>query len=259
MIQQSFQLGMFVREVRPDDFEATLLFVHGLGESGLCFEHLLTRPELAHFRLLVPDMPGYGRSPWAVGEALSLENQADHLAAWIKEIDAGPVTVVGHSLGGVVGLLMAERHVDLVERLVDVDGNKSLGDCVFSSQAADYDLHSFVADGFDTLREAIYEKGIHDGAQRGYYASLRLSDPAAYHLNSLELVKMSRPEDMARRLANLPQKSVYIAGVPAGACPRTHELLVEAGVEKVDISPSGHWPFIDQVDEFLAKMAAWLG
>lgn len=42
----------------------TVFWIHGLGESGLCFERVLARPELHGFRHLVPDLPGYGRRPW---------------------------------------------------------------------------------------------------------------------------------------------------------------------------------------------------
>jgi pimeloyl-ACP methyl ester carboxylesterase len=58
-----FEHGMVVRDFGAGD-HGTPLWIHGLGESGLCFERVLARPELEAFRHLVPDLPGYGRSPW---------------------------------------------------------------------------------------------------------------------------------------------------------------------------------------------------
>ena len=42
----------------------TVLWIHGLGESGLCFERLLARPDLADWQHVVADLPGYGRTAW---------------------------------------------------------------------------------------------------------------------------------------------------------------------------------------------------
>lgn len=246
-----FENGMFVREVCPENPDHTLLFIHGLGESGLCFEHLLSAPELERCRLLVPDLPGYGRSPWLADGPLALVEHADWLADWLAQKGPAPTVIIGHSMGGVVALLLAERHPDGVQMVVDVDGNKSPDDCVFSSQAAHWDLATFSAAGFDEMRDRIHDQGQEDTAQRGYYVSLRLADPRAYHRNSLELLEMSTGLDMAERLAALAMPKVYLAGVPAGVSEASRELLKSAQVKVLDISPSGHWPFIDRPGDFL--------
>jgi pimeloyl-ACP methyl ester carboxylesterase len=245
---------MFYREANSEAAGPPLLFIHGLGESGLCFEHLLSAPQLKGHRLLIPDLPGYGRSPWPEGLPLGLVDQADHLAGWLRGRQAVPAVIIGHSMGGVVALLLAERHPDVVSGVIDIDGNKSPGDCVFSSQAGQYDLDTFAAAGFDQMRARIHDKGYEDTAQRGYYVSLRLADPRTYHRNSLELVEMSGRRDMAQRLAALAVPAVYIAGVPDGASVETHELLAQAQVPVVAIEPSGHWPFIDQTAHFLVAL-----
>lgn len=258
MINHRHEEGMFIRECAPNSPAGTLLFIHGLGESGLCFEHLLERTELSSYRLLVPDMPGYGRSPWVRGAALSLEEQADYLARWLAAVKVEPVMVLGHSMGAVVALLLAERHPHLVSAIIDVDGNKSPADCVFSSQATSYGLQAFIAHGFDDMRSKIFNRGIEDSAQRGYYASLRLSDPRAYYRNSMDLMKISETETMARRLAELGVPAIYIAGVPGGVSQHSRTLLQAVSVEMCDIAPSGHWPFFDQTEDFIASVAEFL-
>jgi pimeloyl-ACP methyl ester carboxylesterase len=248
--RQTVEMGMFVRETVGPAFEPPLLFIHGLGESGLCFECLFQMWGKSLHHMLVPDLPGYGRSAWSREEALGLTDHADLLAAWLRERRLPPVVAVGHSMGGVVALLLAERHPELLAGVVDVDGNKSPGDCVFSSQAARWGYQEFCHEGFGELQEAIHDKGATDRAQRGYYVSMRLADPRAYFRNSLELVRMSETRDMAIRLSQLPLPRLYIAGVPGGCCDETHQLLADAEVPKVDVRQSGHWPFIDNPQEF---------
>ncbi len=252
--------GMYVRERGPGGDltdHGTLLFLHGLGESGLCFEKLLKHSGLACRQLLIPDLPGYGRSPWTAAP-LTMVAQADHLADWLRETGRGRVVVVGHSLGGVLGLLLCERHPDLAAALIDVDGNKCLDDCVFSSQAMAYDLAGFMASGHERLCEIVHRLGRSDLSHRGYYVSLRLCDPCLYPLHSRELVEMSEREDLAHRLANLPVPHLYIAGVPDGAAPRSRELLDLAGVNWIAVQPAGHWPFLDRPDAFVTAVIRFL-
>ncbi len=117
----------------------------------------------------------------------------------------------------------------------------------------------FVAGGFWKMRELIYVQGADLLAHRGYYASLRLCDPRLFHRNSRELVEISAAEGMARRLAALPVPTWYIAGTPDGVCPRSHDLLKQAGIDPMVFDPSGHWPFIDQEKRFAEVLAGILG
>jgi 3-oxoadipate enol-lactonase len=87
-----------------------LLLVHGFGGAAWNFSELA--PLLPGRRLIIPDLPGHGAS--SPLPAPTLTGFADVLA----ELLDGPVDVLGHSLGGVVALRLAERHPALVRRLV---------------------------------------------------------------------------------------------------------------------------------------------
>ena len=87
-----------------------LLLVHGYGGAAWNFTEL--QPHLQGRRLIVPDLPGHGGS--SPLPATTLRGFADALVPLLD----GPVDVLGHSLGGVVALRLAERHPELVRRLV---------------------------------------------------------------------------------------------------------------------------------------------
>lgn len=246
---------MFVRASGPESAGPALVFVHGLGESGLCFEAIVGYEGLSSFRCLIPDLPGYGRSKWP-SSPLSLQGCAELLLRWLETRGEREAIVVGHSMGGVIALLMAERAPSLVSRLINVDGNMCLHDCAYSGRAARQPLEEYLQPfgGFSKLSDEIYRGGVDDDALRGYYVALRLADPRTYHAHSLELVDLSRDERLAVRFAALPQPKVYLAGVPNGASARSLELLDEVGVGWRGIEPSGHWPFIDQPKVFAAEV-----
>jgi pimeloyl-ACP methyl ester carboxylesterase len=88
-----------------------LLLIHGYGGAAWNFEPMA--PLLTGRRLIVPDLPGHGGSS-PLPAVRTLSAFADVLASLLEE----PVDVFGHSLGGVVGLRLAERHPQLVRRLV---------------------------------------------------------------------------------------------------------------------------------------------
>ena len=88
----------------------SLLLVHGFGGAAWNFSELA--PLLPGKRLIIPDLPGHGAS--SPLPAPTLTGFADVLAEILEE----PVDVLGHSLGGVVALRLAERHPLLVRSLV---------------------------------------------------------------------------------------------------------------------------------------------
>ncbi len=89
-----------------------LVLVHGLG--GAAANWLALAPLLlAGRRLVVPDLPGHGASE-PLPAAPNLDAYADRIALLLEE----PAAVVGHSLGGAIGLRLAIRRPELVSALV---------------------------------------------------------------------------------------------------------------------------------------------
>ncbi|USX49367.1 alpha/beta fold hydrolase [Lentzea sp. HUAS12] len=76
-----------------------LVLLHGLGATGEVWRDVVGDWEGSW---LVPDLPGHGRS--AAIDRYSFGSLAAEVA---KVVPPEPVTVVGHSLGGVVGLALA--------------------------------------------------------------------------------------------------------------------------------------------------------
>lgn len=95
-----------------------ILFLHGLGGQAGNF-HLLT-PHLAGFRCIIPDRPGSGWSDPAAPGQSGIDGHATTAAAIIEALDIAPALVVGHSLGGAIGLRLVHDRPDLVAGLVGV-------------------------------------------------------------------------------------------------------------------------------------------
>ena len=57
----SYQMKLSYLEANPEKKE-TILFIHGNSASKEFFERLMSRPELAQYRLVAVDLPGHGKS-----------------------------------------------------------------------------------------------------------------------------------------------------------------------------------------------------
>ena len=93
-----------------------LVLVHGLG--GTIENWRALAPPLAtRHRVLVPDLPGHGRSS-LLPEARSLDALADAVLAVADAEEIRPAVWIGHSLGGGVALRAAALRSDVVRGLV---------------------------------------------------------------------------------------------------------------------------------------------
>jgi pimeloyl-ACP methyl ester carboxylesterase len=100
----------------PDHGETTAVYVHGLGGSATNWTDLAGQlsgmtPGLAL------DLPGFGRSEPPRDFDYSIPAHADAVARFIRGLGAGPVHLLGNSMGGAISMYVAADHPDLVRTL----------------------------------------------------------------------------------------------------------------------------------------------
>src|ERR1700676_5759344 len=94
-----------------------VVFLHGGGDSG---EHSFARQLdvfSEHHHIVAPDQVGQGRTPDVPGP-LTYTGMMDDTAALLQHLNLNHVDVVGFSDGGIIALMLAVRHPELVRRLV---------------------------------------------------------------------------------------------------------------------------------------------
>jgi pimeloyl-ACP methyl ester carboxylesterase len=95
----------------------TLVLLHGGGDSG---EHSFER-QLDFFakqhRIVAPDQVGQGRTPDVPGP-LSYTAMMEDTVALLHLLKLKQADIVGFSDGGILGLMLAIRHPELVRRLI---------------------------------------------------------------------------------------------------------------------------------------------
>jgi pimeloyl-ACP methyl ester carboxylesterase len=138
---------------RGGDGEPVLLLLHGMGGSAALWTGLTDLLD-QHWpgSWIAPDLPGHGRSPLLPEYAY--ESIAGSVAQTVvEEIGPGrPIAVLGHSLGGAVGLALAAGDFDLA-----VTGVAGVGIKVRWSEqdlAGARELSTRIAPGCPTREEA---------------------------------------------------------------------------------------------------------
>jgi pimeloyl-ACP methyl ester carboxylesterase len=83
---------------------------------------------LDRFRCHLVNAPGSGRStPPATQDGYDLERIVGFLESWRRAVGLGPVTLMGHSWGGLVAAAWAALHPDGTRRLIVIDGYAGSG------------------------------------------------------------------------------------------------------------------------------------
>lgn len=116
------QLAARVSEGSPS--QPVLLLLHGFPQSHLMWRKMVGHLT-AHFRLVVPDLPGYGDSSKPPAEAgvsaSSKREMARHLVHAMRALGHERFHVAGHDRGGRVAHRLALDHPTCVRRLMVLD------------------------------------------------------------------------------------------------------------------------------------------
>ena len=102
-----------------DDAAPPLVCVHGFTEQAHVFDALAQSAASTH-RVLALDLRGHGGSAWAA-DGYSNEFYTRDFDAFLEALGLDRVTLVGQSLGGIVGMRYGGEHPERFSRVVLVD------------------------------------------------------------------------------------------------------------------------------------------
>jgi aminoacrylate hydrolase len=112
--------GLYYELHGPED-GPPLILSSGLGGSASYWAPNL--PALAeHFRVLIYDHRGTGRSDRALPEVVAVDDFADDILALMDALGINRAHMVGHAAGGVAGMALALKAPERLDKLVVVNG-----------------------------------------------------------------------------------------------------------------------------------------
>jgi pimeloyl-ACP methyl ester carboxylesterase len=261
---------VFCYDAGPREAPGVLL-VHGLGDEADTWRRIIA-PLSGRYRVIAPDLPGFGRSPAPAHRRLSPPYLGAILRELLSQLGMRGATIVGSSLGAALAQVVALSDPSFVSRLVLVDGgllamgrlSKALLmmlvpgvgerryrsfagniDAAYASLQPYYaDLGSLPEEERQFLRERVGERVSSKSQMRAYFSSLR----------SYTLWMQTRGRGARRRASRLGIPTTYVWGEKDQIIPleAAKAALASHGGSKLIVIPgAGHLPHQETPGQFL--------
>lgn len=246
-----------------------VVLLHGLFGQGKNWTGVAKQIAQRH-RVLLVDLPHHGRSPWP--EHFDFAQTAAEVVATLPGDE--PVTVVGHSLGGKVAMMLALLHPDRVERLVVADISP-----VDYAASREFPGYFAAMRALDLARvvhrsdaERMLEPAVPDATVRAFLLQNLRRDPAAVHgwswqvdLDGLDRgldVISSWPAEALADVSPYDGPVLWLAGARSDYVRPEHDAAMDRWFprnRKVTIKDAGHWLHSEKPEVFVEVLRRFLG
>jgi pimeloyl-ACP methyl ester carboxylesterase len=250
-----------------------LVFLHDALASHATFletaSHLTEGPSGSTFRVIAPDLPGFGASekPDPQRYTYGWDAFADSVADLIAGLGLGRVHVCGHAMGAGVALALAARHPALVHKLVLVDalvypivdhfldraGRIPLAGGLLWRQLMGRPLFRAYVEG------SVYAgcSKVPDGRVETLFASF--DEPAARQAAHATIVAKADTRPLVARLPRITAESLVVWGRDDRMAPVEHgRRLARALKGRFEVLECGRCPPDEQPAAFAAVVASFL-
>jgi pimeloyl-ACP methyl ester carboxylesterase len=262
-----------------NDAAPPLILIHGGRDHCRSWDEV-ARALQPHFHVMAPDLSGHGDSDWAKGSSYSLSDYVYDLTRLVRSAAVHQTAIVGHSMGGMIGLMYAGTNLDNVSRLAVLDGVTVLPGRPRAP------IHELIAEWVAQLdriaeRKPRHYRSVAEAAERISAHNKRLTPEQAMHLASHGVRKNADgsyswkfDEYQKARAPYRLSPDDHIALWSRITCPtlllRGNESFLpdpeKAGVlahftqaHLVTIAGAGHWLHHDKLDEVLGALRPFLG
>jgi pimeloyl-ACP methyl ester carboxylesterase len=235
----------------------TILFIHGIGESGLCFSEAFHASPANQFNILVPDLSGFGKSSTATDDDYSFTRQISRIRLLLEKLGIDEFHLVGHSMGGNIGTLFCQQHADQVLSFVNIEGDLTAD----NRYIVDHALRADIEGRFEQwLRIDFSERQLAPLGRQWpsilrYLTSLKLCDNQAF-LNSvreidksLQPITDSKAGLIGKIYVELNTPRVYCFGSES-LSPSARQFLIDSGLTQQVFADAFHWVMLDRPAAF---------
>jgi haloalkane dehalogenase len=253
------------RETGPPDGPVALL-LHGYPESSYMWRHLMRAIAETGWRAVAPDLAGFGDSP--PDPPGTWERHVESIERFHAELGLGPVVLVVHDWGGLIGLAWACDHPDAVRGLVlsdtgfFADGKwHGLARTMRTEGQGDELMRNLDRDGLAAMLSQT-SSGMDEAAIDEYWRGFDGDERRRAHLDFYRSMDFEKLEPYEGRLAALGVPALLFWGAddPFASVAGAHRFDRELpDTELVVVEGTGHFVFEDAPERAAEAVTGFLG
>ncbi|KAM0193483.1 hypothetical protein ACHAPI_007552 [Fusarium lateritium] len=249
-------LSVTLSIVRQDGPLPTIFFLHGFGGTKEDYVDIALNPLFVGRSFLAYDAPGSGESTMSDMSKLSMPILASIAEKVLEQFNITNYHLVGHSMGGLVANLLAQKQPSSVLSFINIKGNLAPEDCFLSRQILHFpsdDPEVFINEFIKRTRTSpLYGNGL-------YAASFRAKvRPEVIRPTFESMVDCTDNTKLLEAFESFPFSRMYMFGQQYSTLsylPR----LVKAGIELAEIPHSGHFVMYSNPVVMWERIAQFLG
>jgi pimeloyl-ACP methyl ester carboxylesterase len=234
---------------------APIVFLHGFGSTKEDYADVVRHAEFDGRPFLAYDAPGCGATQCADLSAINIPFLVTTALTMLERTGFGQFHVVGHSMGGLTALMLADANPDLVLSFTNIEGNIASEDCFLSRQIVDH-----AEPDPDRFFDRFIERTRHQPAYASalYAASLRHKVRAgAVPAIFSSMVELSDHGGLMDRFLGLPCPKLFMYG-DQNASLGYLDHIESQGVVRAEIPYCGHFPMYSNPPAMWQAIAAFL-
>lgn len=186
-----------------------VFFLHGLGCAKESFDGAFEAKGLDEYSICTMDFIGFGSSDKLEDFSYKMEDQAAIARQVLEQLAPKTVTVVAHSMGGAIGLLLAQQLPNM-DKFIDVEGNLVAEDCGLVSRGTAKQPHEeFEQHGFQEFLSMLTTSDRTDFHEWATW--YKQASPRAIHASSQSMVEWSDSGKLLEIFNGLESKT-YVYG-----------------------------------------------
>ncbi|MFD0006099.1 alpha/beta fold hydrolase [Streptomyces sp. NPDC127178] len=228
-----------------------LVFLHGFGSTKEDYADVVQQAQLADHPVLAYDAPGCGGSTCSDLGAVSIPFLVSVAEQVLKAWRIDRFQVVGHLMGGLTALVLADGDPGRVASFTSIEGNVAPEDCFLSRQIVTH-AHDDPDEFLARFAERVGGSRFHGGAL--YTSSLPHKVRAGAVRAIFEsMVDLSDHGKLLDRFLGLRAPKMFMYGEQNSSLSYL-PALAEGGVELAEISQCAHFPMYSNPPEMWARI-----
>lgn len=259
---EPFTLALTIGETRleiaglyRDGTGAPLVFLHGFGSTKEDYADVLQQESFADRPVLAYDAPGCGATWCSDLEAITVPFLVSVALEVLNSKNIDDFHLIGHSMGGLTALLLADQYPSRVLSFVDIEGNLAPEDCFLSRQIISH-AHPDPENFFKDFQDRVWKSRYYSSSL--YAASLPHEVRAEAVRPIFEsLVDLSDHGNLMERFLALSLPKMLMYGEQNNTLSYLGK-LADNGVELAEITRSGHFPMYSNGPEMWSRITDFI-